>query len=82
MNAILTVSLRQKAIFVPREATKAERKALSGTASLLVANTVITLYTLLGIELEEAKLVDEFGDEYRRYRETVPKLLPFRRARQ
>jgi protein-S-isoprenylcysteine O-methyltransferase Ste14 len=51
-------------------------------ASLLIANTIITLYTLLGIELEEAKLVDEFGDEYRRYRQTVPKLLPFRRARQ
>lgn len=51
-------------------------------ASLLIANTIITLYTLLGIELEEAKLVDEFGEDYRRYRETVPKLLPFRRARQ
>lgn len=50
--------------------------------SLLIANTVITVYTLLGIELEEAKLVDEFGDDYRRYRQTVPKLLPFRRAGQ
>jgi hypothetical protein len=38
MNALLTVSLRQKAIFIPHEATKAERKTLSGTASLLVAN--------------------------------------------
>lgn len=51
-------------------------------ASLLIANTVITVYTLLGIELEEAKLVEEFGDDYRRYRQTVPKLLPFRRAGQ
>lgn len=50
-------------------------------ASLLTANIIITLYTLLGIELEERKLVEEFGDDYRHYRQTVPKLLPLRRPR-
>jgi methanethiol S-methyltransferase len=45
--------------------------------SLLIANTIITVYTLIGIELEEQKLITEFGESYRRYRETVPKLIPF-----
>src|SRR4051812_35618495 len=32
--------------------------------SLLIANTIITIYTLIGIGLEEKKLVNEFGDSY------------------
>ena len=46
------------------------------TASFLISNAIITVYTLLGISLEENKLVDEFGDQYRRYQQTVPRLLP------
>ena len=45
--------------------------------SLLIANLVITIYTLYGISLEEAKLEEEFGDQYRQYKATVPKLIPF-----
>ncbi|HEU4473079.1 MAG TPA: NnrU family protein [Flavisolibacter sp.] len=44
--------------------------------SLLISNTIITAYTLLGIRFEEKKLEEEFGESYRRYREQVPKLLP------
>ena len=44
--------------------------------SLLIANTIITIYTLIGIELEERKLIAEFGDAYREYKRKVPKLLP------
>ena len=44
--------------------------------SLLIADVVITVYTLLAIRLEEEKLVAEFGDQYRQYQETVPKLIP------
>jgi protein-S-isoprenylcysteine O-methyltransferase Ste14 len=46
------------------------------SASLLIANAVITIYTLLAIRLEEEKLVAEFGDQYRLYQQKVPKLIP------
>lgn len=45
--------------------------------SLLIANTIITVYTLIGIGLEEQKLINEFGDSYVKYQASVPKLLPF-----
>lgn len=44
--------------------------------SILISNSIITVYTLVGIKLEERKLVAEFGEDYRLYRKTVPKLLP------
>jgi methanethiol S-methyltransferase len=44
--------------------------------SLFIANLIITLYTIVAIRFEEEKLVAEFGDEYRRYQKTVPKLIP------
>lgn len=44
--------------------------------SLLISNSIITLYTVYAITLEETKLVEEFGSAYRRYQATVPKLLP------
>ena len=50
-------------------------------ASLLIANTIITAYTLIGIRLEEEKLIKEYGDDYRKYRQTVPMLLPFLKSR-
>lgn len=46
------------------------------TLALLIANFVITGYTLLAIRWEEQKLVQEFGDAYRQYRRQVPKLVP------
>ena len=44
--------------------------------SLLVANIVITVYTLIGIVFEEDKLVEEFGEQYTQYKKNVPKLFP------
>lgn len=44
--------------------------------SLLFSNVAITAYTLLGITLEEQKLIAEFGSAYKAYQRAVPKLLP------
>ncbi len=46
-------------------------------ASLLISCVIITGYTLIGIGLEEKKLLIEFGDAYRQYRQQVPRLVPF-----
>jgi methanethiol S-methyltransferase len=50
--------------------------------SLLITNTIITIYTLIGIGLEEKKLEFEFGEKYRQYKSKVPKLIPRIRAKQ
>jgi protein-S-isoprenylcysteine O-methyltransferase Ste14 len=50
--------------------------------SLLIANSIITVYTLIGINLEETKLITEFGENYKLYQRSVPKLLPFLKAQQ
>ena len=44
--------------------------------SLLVADVVITLYTLIALRFEEQKLLAEFGEEYRVYQQEVPMILP------
>lgn len=44
--------------------------------SVLEAVVVIIVYTVLAIPLEEKKLVELYGEEYLRYREQVPALLP------
>ena len=49
--------------------------------SLFIANFIITLYTLIGIQLEEKKLEIEFGNEYLKYKHQVPKLLPLIRVK-
>lgn len=49
---------------------------LAPSLSLLISNVVITAYTLYAIPLEEAKLIAEFGDQYRAYQKRVPKLIP------
>lgn len=46
------------------------------TLSLFISDSVITLYTLIGIQLEERKLVMDFGDQYKAYQKAVPKLMP------
>ena len=49
------------------------------TADRLLLNLLWTIWIGVGSILEERDLVDEFGDAYRRYRSTVPMLLPWRR---
>jgi|SRR6476620_743832 len=49
--------------------------------TLLIADTIITVYTLIAIRFEEDKLVEEYGSSYREYQKTVPKLIPSFRSR-
>jgi methanethiol S-methyltransferase len=44
--------------------------------SLLISNIIITVYTLIGIRYEEMKLVEIFGEEYKLYKQSVPKIIP------
>ena len=44
--------------------------------SLLIANIIITTYTLIGIRFEENKLVLEFGESYKEYQRKVPMIIP------
>jgi protein-S-isoprenylcysteine O-methyltransferase Ste14 len=44
--------------------------------SLLICNLVVTIYTLIGIRFEEAKLEKEFGESYKQYKARVPMIIP------
>ena len=48
------------------------------TAGHLVFSLIATFYILAGIALEERDLIELFGDEYRRYRQRVAMLVPYR----
>ncbi len=47
------------------------------TTGTLAFDLGITIYILVGSELEERKLIKAYGDDYRRYREKVARLIPF-----
>ncbi|MEJ7674138.1 MAG: isoprenylcysteine carboxylmethyltransferase family protein [Chitinophagaceae bacterium] len=44
--------------------------------SNLIAAVILTVYVVIGIQLEETKLFLEYGEEYKRYSKRVPKLIP------
>jgi len=44
--------------------------------SLFISNCIITIYTLIGIRLEENKLIAEYGELYKTYQQNVPMIIP------
>jgi protein-S-isoprenylcysteine O-methyltransferase Ste14 len=50
------------------------------TVTHLVFALATTAYILIAIQLEERDLIDALGDDYRRYRDRVPMLIPSLRA--
>jgi len=46
------------------------------TASFFICSSIITTYTLIALKYEEQKLIEEFGNDYIRYKKEVPAIIP------
>lgn len=51
--------------------------SLNSTKADIILHLVLTFYILIGIVLEERKLVKQFGSAYIEYQNEVPALIPF-----
>ena len=51
--------------------------SLNSTWVDILAHSVLTIYILIGIRLEERKLINELGSAYIKYQKDVPSLIPF-----
>ncbi len=51
--------------------------SLNSTRADILVHVILTVYILVGIRLEERKLVKQFGSEYTAYQQEVPALVPF-----
>jgi len=49
------------------------------TAQWLLLTVLSTIYFVIGALIEERRLAEQFGDEYRRYRSAVPFIFPARK---
>jgi protein-S-isoprenylcysteine O-methyltransferase Ste14 len=47
------------------------------TTGTLAFNLAVTLYILVGSELEERRLIEAYGDDYRRYKMKFARLIPY-----
>ena len=64
--------------YVPAPIERSTYVLLASSALILLFALATTGYILIGIRLEERDLVAQFGDAYRRYREQVGMLIPWR----
>lgn len=51
--------------------------SLNSTRVDILVHLILTIYILIGIRLEERKLIKEFGSAYTEYQKEVPALVPF-----
>lgn len=53
--------------------------SLNSTKADILVHVILSIYILIGIRLEEWKLVQQFGSDYLSYRDEVPAIIPIPR---